>query len=68
MCINTCMAFLPFFTFSHDMFNKDLYEGTRGHSLKLFKDRSKQELRRHFFSQSLIFGIHFRTPSSLHRQ
>ena len=41
-------------TFSHDMFNKDLYEGTRGHSLKLFKDRSKQELRRHFFSQRVI--------------
>ena len=41
-------------TFSHDMFNKDLYEGTRGHSLKLFKDRSKRELRRHFFSQRVI--------------
>ena len=42
------------FTFSHDMFNQDLYEGTRGHSLKLFKDRSKRELRRHFFSQRVI--------------
>ena len=42
------------FTFSHDMFNQDLYEGTWGHSLKLFKDRSKRELRRHFFNQRVI--------------
>ena len=42
------------FTFSHDMFNQDLYEGTWGHSLKLFKDQSKRELRRHFFSQRVI--------------
>ena len=35
------------FTLSHNMFNHDLYEGTRGHSLKLFKDRSKQEVRGH---------------------
>ena len=42
------------FTFSHDMFNHDLYEGTRGHSLKLFKDWSKREVRRHFFSQRIV--------------
>ena len=42
------------FTFSHDMFNQDLYEGTWGHSLKLFKDWSKRELRRHFFSQRVV--------------
>ena len=51
MYINTCMAF---FTLSHDMFNHDLYEGTQGHSLKLFKDRSKREVRRHFFSQRVV--------------
>ena len=42
------------FTSSHDMFNHDLYEGKQGHSLKLFKDQSKQEVRRHFFSQRVI--------------
>ncbi len=36
------------------MFYLDLYEGTRGHSLKLYKSRSKRELRRHFFSERVI--------------
>ena len=39
------------------MFNHvihDLNEGTQGHSLKLFKGRSKREGRAHFFSQSVV--------------
>ena len=53
------------FTLSHDMFNHDLYEGTRGHYLKLSKDRSKREVRgdTSLARESLIHGIHFRTLS-----
>ena len=42
------------FTFLHDMFNHALYEGTRVYSLKLFKDRSKREVRRHFFRERVV--------------
>ena len=52
--INVYKYLHGFFTLSHDMFNHDLYEGIRGHSLKLFKDRSKLEVRGHFFSQRFI--------------
>ena len=57
------------FSLSHEMFNHDLHEGTRGHYLKLCKDRRKLELRgTSFVRESLIDGIHSRRPSSQHRQ
>ena len=38
------------FTLSHDMFNHDLYEGTQGHSVKLFKG----EVRGYCSSQRVV--------------
>jgi hypothetical protein len=35
-------------------FNKAQYNGTRGHSNKLFKSRCKSELRKNSFSQRII--------------